>query len=122
MNPQLALELYQRLVAYMSGSARLREFRQWFDAATWDLQAWKSALIGSVELAIAEHLSGDRSETDLKTALSDAISNTTLFVPSSSDVTVVTESESVVQATPTWGATVTILGSPSGRLRVVECA
>ena len=121
MNPQLELELYRRLVAYLSGGLQLREFRQWFDAATWDQQPWRSALIGSVELAVAEYLNGDRSETDLKAAFSDAISNATLVFPDSALVRVVTESESVIKTTPTWGATVTILGSPAGRLRATEC-
>ncbi len=120
MNPQLELELYRRLVSYLSGAVQLHEFRQWFDAATWDQRPWASSLIGAVELAVAEYLNGDRTEVDHKAEFSNAISKATLFVTMSSEVTVVTESESVIQATPAWGATVTILGSPSGRLRVME--
>jgi hypothetical protein len=121
MNPQLELELYQRLVAYLSGGVQLQEFRRWFDAATWDQRPWTSPLIGLVELAVAEYLGGDRSESDLKVGLSDAIANATLFVPMPSQVRIVTESESTIHATATWGAMVTILGSPSGRLRAAEC-
>ena len=122
MNLQLELQVYQRSVKYLSGGSNLPEFRQWFDRSTWNERPWTSALIGSVELAIAEYLNGDRTEAELKAAFSDAISNVTLYIPVPSAVTVVTESDSVVKATPTWGATVTILGLPSGQLRATEFA
>ncbi len=115
MNPHLELELYRRLVAYLSGLEQLRDFRQWFDAATWDQRPWNSALIGSVELTVAEYLSGDRSETEVRDAFFAAISNATLFVPLSAPLSVITDSDSVTKATPMWGATVTSLGSPSGQ-------
>ena len=120
MDPRLELELYQHLVAYLCGGIQLRDFRQWFDVATWDQQPWTSALVGSTELAMAEYLNKDRTEGELKMAFSEAVSNATIPVPASSQVRISTESESEVKTTPTWGATVRILGSPFARLHATE--
>lgn len=91
MDPRLELELYQHLVAYLSGRIQLWDFRQWFDAATWNQHPWTSPLVGSVELGLAEYLNHDRSENELRAVLSEAVSNATLVVPTSSTVRITTE-------------------------------
>lgn len=122
MNLQLEFDLYKRIVAYLSRAASMQDFRRWFDAATWDQQPWKSPMIGAVELALSEFLNGDRSETEVRDALSVAIANVTIVLPVPIITGgVVTESDSAIRVTPAWGATATILGSPSVLRPAVEC-
>lgn len=120
MNLQLDFDLYQRIVAYLLQGASLQEFRRWFDAATWDQQPWKNPLIGAAELALAEYLNGDRSEAEVRDALSAAIANVTIVWPIPNAGGLVTETDNAIRITPGWGATVTILESASVLRPAVE--
>ena len=78
MTAQLELEVYRRLVAYLAGTASLRDFRWWFDGCTWNEAVWESRLVGQIELALAELSSGHRTEDDFKASLSNALPTITL--------------------------------------------
>ena len=54
--------------AYASGEIGLREFQDWLIPAAWDTQRFAPAIadsIHAVQLALAEHSSGDRTEPEL---------------------------------------------------------
>ena len=79
MIAQLELDTYRHLVAYLCGSDSLRNFREWFDAATWEHEA-ESDLIGQIELGLAELSSGHRTESELKEIFRNFASNLTLEI------------------------------------------
>lgn len=120
MTTQLELEVYRKLVLYLSGAESLAVFRAWFDEATWDQEIWESSLVGSVELGIAEFSSGDRDEEDLKRSLASSVQSVTLELKPlalAGDTKVTTGSENQI--------CITISVSPDssvGKLREVGCA
>jgi hypothetical protein len=79
MIAQLELDAYRHLIAYLCGGDSLRNFRQWFDAATWESAA-DSDLIGQIELGLAELSSGHRTESELKESFHNFASNLTLEI------------------------------------------
>ncbi len=80
MIAQLELDTYRHLVAYLSGAAPLKNFRQWFDASTWEAAA-ESNMIGQIELGLAELSSGHRTEAEFKEILHNFVQIPTLEIP-----------------------------------------
>lgn len=77
MNETLPFELYSNLVKYLSNSISLREFRDWFDAATWGVPGSGLPVVeqvaGEIELRIAEHTNGHLDEEELRSRLQPMI-------------------------------------------------
>lgn len=69
MNEPLILELSNALQRYLASQSSLSEFRDWFDAATWNLEETDILLqqvIGEIELRLAEFSNGHWSESELR--------------------------------------------------------
>lgn len=65
------LQDVQRYVANcLSGDISLSQFRDWFDAETWDLDLQPETplgqVVGEIELRLAEFTNGHRTEDDLR--------------------------------------------------------
>jgi hypothetical protein len=75
MGKELELEIREQLIRYLAaGTASLREFRDWFDAATWDIEEqaisqFTSGLAAEIELRLAEYANGHLSEEELRAQL-----------------------------------------------------
>lgn len=69
MLAQIELQVYEELVAYLSGKKSLTDLRRTFDGLTWDTGEWNSDFLGQIELALAEFSSGHRGEGELKDVL-----------------------------------------------------
>lgn len=74
MRRQLDLEIHDQLVRYLAKEISLDDFRDWFDAATWDLEraggsqeTW--ALAGEIELRLSEFSNGHWTEEELQKKL-----------------------------------------------------
>ncbi len=123
MNAALELEVYRNMVRFLKGAMSLRDFRHWYDSASWDQEVWTSDLASHVELALAELTSGHRTEQDVLAAFSDAVSGVTLHVPIVNFVaTFAGESQNPVRSLPTLLANSGSPGSTVGKLRVAEYA
>ncbi len=69
--PEPTLQDVQRYLAnYLSGEISLPQFRDWFDAETWDLDMESDKplgqTVGEIELRLAEFTNGHRTEDDLR--------------------------------------------------------
>jgi hypothetical protein len=69
--PEPTLQEVQRYLAtYLSGEISLSQFRDWFDAETWDLDMQPDTplgqVVGEIELRMAEFTNGHRTEDDLR--------------------------------------------------------
>ena len=73
MNSSLLSEIRDHLRQYLSREITLDDFRDWFDAETWDIidkcPAATQQLAGEIELRVAEFTNGHRTEDDLRTTL-----------------------------------------------------
>lgn len=71
MANQLNLEIHNQLVKYLGSRISLEQFRDWFDASTWDIEATgnQSDLASEVELRLAEYANGHRTENELRAIL-----------------------------------------------------
>lgn len=70
----LDLEIYNQLVDYLGGEKPLKEFRDWFDASTWqmhELGANRDAveLASEIELRLSEFSYGHWTEAELRNKL-----------------------------------------------------
>ncbi len=79
MNNSLDVTIRDWLARYLAGEIGLGEFQEWFVPATWD-QPGKGdseidALIGEIELRLAEYTGGHRDEKDLRTLLVPLVTN-----------------------------------------------
>lgn len=58
------------LATYLSGELSLSQFRDWFDAETWNLDMKPDTalgeIVGEIELRLAEFTNGHRTEDDLR--------------------------------------------------------
>ncbi len=67
---QLDLEIHNQLVKYLGAEISLDQFRDWFDASTWDVEAVGNRaaqdLAAEVELRLAEYTNGHRTESELR--------------------------------------------------------
>jgi hypothetical protein len=58
------------LATYLTGEISLSQFRDWFDAETWELDMQSDTplgqVVGEVELRLAEFTNGHRTEDDLR--------------------------------------------------------
>lgn len=73
MSAQLETEIHDNLVRYLSGQTTLEQFRDWFDAATWDLNPAGTTrlfqLAGEIDLRLAEFTNGHLTESELRAEL-----------------------------------------------------
>lgn len=74
MKIRLDLEIHSQLVKYLAGEQALGDFRDWFDASTWDIEqsglsqdAFEVA--GEIELRFSEFSNGHLTETELRKKL-----------------------------------------------------
>ena len=69
----LDLEIRDWLARYLAGDITLREFREWFTPATWNVHRTGNDtaidLVGEIGLRIAELTSGHRTEDEVRTLL-----------------------------------------------------
>src|SRR5205823_14176719 len=115
--------LYEHLVAYLSGKASLRDFRQWYDAATWDQHTCGNMLASDVELWLSEFSSGHRTEHELRDLLSEASARS--IVPIQLFTTAMpfaVSTGAANEAQLSFSAAATTLGSFVGKLRETEYA
>lgn len=68
------LQDVQRYLAdYLTGKISLSQFRDWFDAETWELdivpETPRGQVVGEIELRLAEFTNGHRTEDDLRSML-----------------------------------------------------
>lgn len=75
------MEFTDDLALYLCGEVSLDEFRDWFDAATWDapLEDPIGELVGQIELLMAEFSNGHRTEVDLRNQLYQIASSSPLL-------------------------------------------
>jgi len=77
MNSSLLSEIRDHLRQYLSREITLDDFRDWFDAETWDIidkcPAATQQLAGEIELRVAEFTNGHLSETELRTMLQNLL-------------------------------------------------
>lgn len=61
------------LASYLNREISLSEFRDWFDAETWDLDMEPNTplgqVVGEIELRLAEFTNGHRTEDELRAML-----------------------------------------------------
>lgn len=73
MMSQLDLEIHNQLVKYLASEISLEQFRDWFDASTWDVQRTENQatqeLAAEIELRLAEYTNGHRREDELRAIL-----------------------------------------------------
>jgi hypothetical protein len=74
MKTKIDLEIYNQLVRYLAQEITLEQFRDWFDASTWNIEqsgANQDALdlSAEIELRLAEFSSGHWSENELRSRL-----------------------------------------------------
>jgi hypothetical protein len=121
MNSLLELEAYGRVVGYLSDRISLRDFREWFDSATWE-QTAGSDLLGQIELSLAELSSAHRTEEEFKEILHSYIPHLTLrlspFSPTRATVETSTNNAIRMLRDPLAPS----LASPVGLLREMEPA
>lgn len=76
MRSELEFEIQQHIMQYLSGSASLAEFENWFVPALWDVDAEDARSRGSagaVHILISEFSRGGRNEETLREGLVAAI-------------------------------------------------
>lgn len=63
-------DVQRYLTKYLSGGISLSQFRDWFDAETWDIDLQPdtplSQVVGEIELRLAEFTNGHRTEDELR--------------------------------------------------------
>lgn len=73
MQYSLRLDIHDHLAGYLAHETTLSEFEDWFVLATWDRASSElpetAELIGEIELRLAEHSNGHRTEDDLRQCL-----------------------------------------------------
>ncbi len=78
MDSGLLSDIRDHLRRYLNREITLAEFRDWFDAETWDIidkcPAATQQLAGEIELRIAEFTNGHRTEDDLRAMFSPSFS------------------------------------------------
>jgi hypothetical protein len=71
------VELQDQIVRYLANRISLGEFRNWFDAASWDAEidskSELSAMIGEIELRLAEYSDGHWTEEELREQLKKVV-------------------------------------------------
>ena len=74
MKSRMDLEIYNQLVKYLAKDISMKEFRDWFDSSTWNLQemganqdAWE--LAGEIELRLSEFSNAHWTEGELRNKL-----------------------------------------------------
>lgn len=77
MDTTLDMDIRQAIYRYRTGEIDRHSFEDWFVAATWDAialaDAPRAALIGAVELALAEYTAGHASIAELRDDLRAAL-------------------------------------------------
>lgn len=66
-------DVQRYLASYLNREISLSEFRDWFDAETWDLDMEPNTplgqVVGEIELRLAEFTNGHRTEDELRAML-----------------------------------------------------
>jgi hypothetical protein len=79
MPTSLETAIRDRLASYLAGEITLRQFEDWFVPASWNRagqgNASLDALIGEIELRLAELTSGHRTEMELRELLSPLVTH-----------------------------------------------
>ena len=77
MADSLAVDIRERVTAYLAGELTRSQFQEWLVANTWDVEqrgdSQATDLTYEIKLALAEHSRGDISRTQLQDRLRDAI-------------------------------------------------
>lgn len=74
MQSRLDLEIHYQLVKYLAAEQTLSDFRNWFDASTWDIEQSGLSqdaldIVGEIELRLSEFSNGHITETELQQKL-----------------------------------------------------
>lgn len=73
MQHSLRLDIHDHLAGYLAHETTLSEFEEWFVPATWGRATRElpgtAELIGEIELRLAEHSNGHRTEAELRQVL-----------------------------------------------------
>lgn len=74
MKSLIDLEIHNQLVQYLAEDISLREFRNWFDASTWNMEQRGAnhdalELAGEIELRLSEFSNGHWTEVELRNML-----------------------------------------------------
>ena len=89
MNKILGFELQDQIVRYLAGRISLREFRNWFDSASWNIEIGPDsrvyAMFAEIELRLAEFSSGHWTEEELQGQLKKLLPNHSILVEMASN-------------------------------------
>jgi hypothetical protein len=81
----LDLEIRDWLARYLDGDISLRQFREWFVPASWNVHQTGNVaagdLVGEIGLRLAEFTSGHRSEEDVQSLLRPLVERYTVSDP-----------------------------------------
>jgi hypothetical protein len=84
MADSLALDIRERIIAYLAGELALPELQDWLVGATWDAERRNDPLAldmaYEIKLALAEHDRGDITLAEFRERLSDLVTTTTSVV------------------------------------------
>lgn len=91
MDTTLDTAIREHIFRYLTGEIDLPAFEDWFVGATWEVLGHAEgpllALVGDVDLALAEYSSGHATIIDLRRDLGDAMQNVTVAVGAPQDAT-----------------------------------
>jgi hypothetical protein len=76
MPSELEHAIQQHIIQYLDGVVSLAEFEEWFVPILWDIDDEDPRvreLAGTIHILIAEFSRGDRTATDLREHLADAV-------------------------------------------------
>ena len=77
MADSLAVDIRERVIAFLAGELTLPQFQEWLVATTWDIERHgdptATDVTYEIKLALAEHSRGDISSSDLHDRMSEAV-------------------------------------------------
>jgi hypothetical protein len=77
MADSLAVDIRERVIAFLAGDLPLPEFQEWLVANTWDVEEHgdphATDVTYEIKLALAEHSRGDISGDELRDRMSKAV-------------------------------------------------
>jgi hypothetical protein len=77
MADSLAVDIRERVIAFLAGELPLPQFQEWLVEKTWDIEEQgdltATGVTYEIKLALAEHSRGDISGNELRDRMSEAI-------------------------------------------------
>lgn len=115
MTTTLDNAIREHIYRFLAGDLELQAFEDWFVSAVWDVVGEANpnltALIGSVELALAEYTSGHATIIDLREDLGDAMHTVAITISDGGSTTTTSDDNTFINQQVTMPAAVTVLRS-----------